>query len=217
MRRIVFALMLIGTAAAAAEEVIDRVAVSFELEVVTLSAIRRQMRMSAYLEGKPAEDTPEARRAAAERLIDQALVRREMNLSRYTPIPMEEVRQKVEEYRQKLGLTTEAFESELSKYGFTMEDFLQELYWQSTLLRFVQFRFSPSVQVSDEEVREYYEREYVPVLAKMAPGQAPPPIEEVRERVTGILSSRKENAVLEEWLKLSRHTARIRFHEEAFR
>lgn len=217
MRRIVFALILMGTAAAAAEEVIDCVAVSFELEVVTLSAIRRQMRMSAYLEGEPVEDTPEARRAAAERLIDQALVRREMNLSRYTPIPMEEVRQKVEEYRQKLGLTTEAFAAELGKYGFSGEDFLQELYWQSTLLRFVQFRFSPSVQVSDEEVREYYEREYVPRLAKMVPGQAPPPIEEVRERVTGILAARKENTVLEEWLKLGRQTARIRFHEEAFR
>ncbi|HAX43273.1 MAG TPA: hypothetical protein PLF84_08880 [Bryobacteraceae bacterium] len=217
MRRIVYLLMLMGTASAAAEEVIDRVAVSFGLEVVTLSAIRRQVRMSAYLEGKPVEDTPEARRAAAERLIDQSLVRREMNLSRYTPIPMEEVREKVEEARQKLGLTAEAFEAELRKYGFTTDDFLNELYWQSTLLRFVQFRFSPSVQVSEEEVREYYEREYVPRLAKMVQGQAPPPLDEVRERITNILSARKENAVLEEWLKLGRQAARIRFHEEAFR
>lgn len=217
MRRIVYILMLVGTAAAAAEEVIDRVAVSFGLEVVTLSAIRRQVRMSAYLEGKPVEDTPEARRAAAERLIDQSLVRREMNLSRYTPIPMEEVRQKVEETRQKQGLTAEAFEAELHKYGFTTEDFLHELYWQSTLLRFVQFRFSPSVQVSEEEVREYYEQEYVPQLARMVPGQGPPPVDEVREPITSVLSARKENAVLEEWLKLGRQAARIRFHEEAFR
>ncbi|MBE7543453.1 MAG: hypothetical protein HS123_13910 [Solibacteraceae bacterium] len=217
MRRIVYILMLVGTAAAAAEEVIDRVAVSFGLEVVTLSAIRRQVRMSAYLEGKPVEDTPEARRAAAERLIDQSLVRREMNLSRYTPIPMEEVRQKVEETRQQQGLTAEAFAAELHKYGFTTEDFLHELYWQSTLLRFVQFRFSPSVQVSEEEVREYYEQEYVPRLARMVPGQGPPPVDEVRERITSVLSARKENAVLEEWLKLGRQAARIRFHEEAFR
>jgi hypothetical protein len=51
----------------------------------------------------------------------------------------------------------------------------------------------------------------------MVQGQAPPPLDEVRERITNILSARKENAVLEEWLKLGRQAARIRFHEEAFR
>lgn len=199
-----------------AQEALDRVAVSFGLEVITLSAIRRQLRMDAYLAGQPPEDTPEARRAAAERLIDQALVRREMNLSRYTPIPMAEVRQRVEAYREKLGLTPEAFVKELAKYGFEPDDFLNELYWQATLLRFVQFRFSPSVQVDDDEVREYYQKEYVPRLRQMMPGEEPPPLADVRERIVGILASRKENVVLEQWLETTRQQARIRYHEEAF-
>lgn len=203
--------------AAASGEVIDRVAVSFGHEVVTLGAIRRQLRMNAYLNGKPPEDTPEARRAAAERLIDQALVKREMELSRYTPIPMADVRKNVEEYREKLGLTPERFAEVLARYGFSTEEFVNEIYWQATLLRFVQFRFSPSVQVSDDEVQEYYAREYVPRLREMAPGQEPPPIDEVRERVVGILTSQKENAVLEQWLRQGRQLSRIRYHEEAFR
>lgn len=209
-------ILLMLAAAAFGAEVIDRVAVSLGHEVVTLGAIRRQLRLNAYMQGKPPEDTPEARRAAAERLIDQALVKREMSLSRYTPIPMAEVRQRFEEYREKLGLTPEKFAEELKRYGFTAEEFLQEMYWQATLLRFVQFRFSPSVQVGEDEIQEYYEKEYAPRLREMAPGQEPPPLAEVRERVTGILASRKENAVLEQWLQQSRQQARIRYHEEAF-
>jgi len=216
MRVAVAVLMVMASGAAMAQEALDRVAVSFGLEVITLSAIRRQLRMDAYLAGQPPEDTPEARRAAAERLIDQALVRREMNLSRYTPIPMAEVRQRVEAYREKLGLTPEAFVKELAKYGFEPDDFLNELYWQATLLRFVQFRFSPSVQVDDDEVREYYQKEYVPRLRQMMPGEEPPPLADVRERIVGILASRKENVVLEQWLETTRQQARIRYHEEAF-
>lgn len=202
--------------AAANGEVIDRVAVSFGHEVVTLGAIRRQLRMTAYLSGKPPEDSPEARRAAAERLIDQALVKREMDLSRYSPIPMADVRKNVEEYREKLGLTPERFAEELARYSFTLDEFVDEIYWQATLLRFVQFRFSPSVQVSEDEIQEYYEREYAPRLRAMAPGQEPPPLDEVRERVAGILTSQKENAVLEQWLRQGRQLSRIRYHEEAF-
>ncbi len=217
MRVLLAALIVSAASTAAAQEVIDRVAVSLDLGVITLSAIQRQVRMNAYLEGKPPEDTPEARRAAAARLVDQALVRREMDLSRYTPIPMAAVRENVDAYRKKLGLTQERFEAELAKYGFAPEDFLQELYWQATLLRFIQFRFSPSVQVDDEEVRDYYEQEYVPRLRQMVPDQPPPPLAEVRERVVGILASRKENQVLEEWLEQGRQLAKIRYHEEAFK
>jgi hypothetical protein len=212
--RILAAVVLL--CAAASGEVIDRVAVSFGHEVVTLGAIRRQLRMSAYTSGKPPEDTPEARRAAAERLIDQALVKREMELSRYTPIPMADVAKNVEEYREKLGLAPERFAEELARYGFSTDEFVNEIYWQATLLRFVQFRFSPSVQVSEDEIQEYYEREYLPRLRAMAPGQEPPPLAEVRERVTGILASQKENAALEQWLRQGRQQARIRYHEEAF-
>lgn len=128
MRVLIAAMIVTASGTAAAQEIIDRVAVSLDLGVITLSAIQRQLRMNAYLEGKPADDTPEARRAAAARLIDQALVRREMSLSRYTPIPMAEVRSSVDAYRERLGLTEERFEAELAKYGFTSQDFLQELY-----------------------------------------------------------------------------------------
>lgn len=217
MRRRLATLALMAAAVAAGQVMVDRVAVSFGLDVITLSAIQRQARMSAYMEGKPVEDTPAARRAAAERLIDQALVRREMNLSRYTPIPMEEVRTRLEEFREKLGMTPEQFAQNLAKYGFTPDDFLQELYWQATVLRFIEFRFSPTVQVEEDEIRAYYEQTYAPRLRQMVPDKEPPPVDEVRERILGILSSQKENVILEQWLGQARQQARIRYHEEAFR
>lgn len=50
----------------------------------------------------------------------------------------------------------------------------------------------------------------------MMPGEEPPPLADVRERIVGILASRKENVVLEQWLETTRQQARIRYHEEAF-
>lgn len=212
--RLLAAILLL--CAAAGGEVIDRVAVSFGQDSVTLGAIRRQLRMDAFLSGQPPGDTPEARRAAADRLVNQALVKREMELSRYTPIPMEDVRKSAGEYREKLGLTPERFAEDLARYGFTLDEFVDEIYWQATLLRFIEFRFRPSVQVSEEEIQEYYEREYLPRLRELAPGEEPPPAAEVRDRVAGILASRKENEVLDEWLRQGRQQVRVRYHEEAF-
>ncbi|MGD0580069.1 MAG: hypothetical protein ABSC08_14200, partial [Bryobacteraceae bacterium] len=64
--------------ALAAGEVLDQVAVRVGAQVITASAVRRHLRMEAFMQNREPDLRPEARREAAERLIDQALVRREL-------------------------------------------------------------------------------------------------------------------------------------------
>ena len=77
-----------------AAEVVDRVAVVVGTNVITESELLREVRLTQFLNGEPLDLSPEKKRAAAERLVDQQLIRTEMELSRY-PQPGTEEENKV--------------------------------------------------------------------------------------------------------------------------
>ena len=64
-------------------ELIDRVAVSVGNTVITESEILEQMRVRALLEGTPLKLDGESKRDAADRLIQQTLIRREIETTHY--------------------------------------------------------------------------------------------------------------------------------------
>ena len=64
--------------------VIDRVAVTLDSQVIAESEIMLEIRLTAFLNGEPVSATPQARKAAANRLIEQKLIRREIDLGRYS-------------------------------------------------------------------------------------------------------------------------------------
>ena len=198
----------------AGAEVLDRAAVRVGIQVITESALRRSLRMEAYFQNREPDLSPDARRKAAERLIDQKLVRREFELTRYAAPTMTEARDEMERMRKARNLDEEAFERELARYGFTIDDLRNEILYRMSLLRFVEFRFSPGVQVSDEEVSVAYEKE-IAAPAK-AGNQAPPSIDESRAELVRLLSYRKTTAALEQWLAQARQQVKIRYFEEAF-
>lgn len=216
MRTRAMAVLSMWLALPLAGEVVDRVAAAAGQQVVTLSAIRRHLRILALSEGKPLEDTPEARRRAAERLIDQAMVLREIQLSRYASPTMAEAEVSITRFIASRQQTPEQFAASLKSYGFTEDDFRQEVLWRISVARFVDFRFAPGIQVSDEEVAAYYQKEFVPIFRASNPGQKDPALEEVRDRVMRVVSVRKTNAALEQWLTQMRETLKVRYFEAAF-
>jgi hypothetical protein len=201
----------------AAGEVVDQVLVSVGLQVITGSAVRRQEKLDAFFAGKAAGPAPASRRAIAERLVDQALVRREVELSRFVPPSMAETQAQAARVRADMKLSEAAFAAALKKASISEEAFLEEVRWQITLFRFIDFRFRPAVQVSDDEVREYYEGDFLTALRQSAPGQEAPPIEEVRGRIAAVVTERKLQKAIEAWIEQSRQQVKIRWHEEALR
>jgi peptidyl-prolyl cis-trans isomerase SurA len=214
--RLCAAILLLASLGARAE-VVDRVAISVGQQVVTESEIRRQIRRSAFFSNSEPDFSPAARKLAAEQLIDQALIRREIELTKYAPVPMAEVNERMEEFKARRNLTQEQFQASLTKVGFEEADFKEELLWQLTLLRFIDFRFRPSIQVSEAEVRDYYDKTFVPQFKKANPGVEPPPVEQVQPRIQAVVASEKSNTTLFRWLQQSRQQVRIKFFEEAFR
>ena len=214
--RCLLLVLALGPAAHAAE-VLDRVAVSVGRQVVTLSAILRQLRLETLASGDPVPDTEENRRRAASRLIDQAIVLREIELSRYTPPSITEAEESIARYLKESGRTRERLLDEIHKLGFSEDDFKREMQWRISVSRFIDYRFAPGVQVTDEEVENYYRDEYSAQFQKLNPGAAPPPLDDVRASIVRIVTNRKTNAAMEQWLARMRESLRVTYFPDAFK
>jgi peptidyl-prolyl cis-trans isomerase SurA len=208
--------MAAATLTWAGGEIIDRVAVSLGDQVVTLGEIRRLLRVEAFSQNAKPDYSPENLKRAADLLVDQALVRREMELSRYSSPAMVEVDEAIQRFIERRHMTEEQFQAAVKEYGFTEDDFRQEILWRLTLTRFIDYRFRPGVQVSDDEISEYYEKTFLPQFRKTTPEATPPPLAEVRERISNILAVNKATAASNQWLQQAQQQTKIRYYKEAF-
>lgn len=211
------ALLLIAAGAAAQEQVVDRIAVSVAGQVVTLSDIRRHIRITAFLEQAKPEFSEEQLRQTAERLIDQALIRREAELSRYPAPPIEEVDQALGQFAASLGLDQKALFARALEYGFSEQEIRDLAAWRLTVVRFIDYRFRPSIQVSEADVARYYNDVFLPQFRARTPDTAPPALDSIRERVVDILNTELSTQASQSWLEQSRKQTRIRYFEEAFK
>jgi hypothetical protein len=127
--------------------VVDRVAAVVGTHVITQTEVDEEVRVIQFENQEPLNLSPEERRAAAERLIDQQLLRNEMQLERSQAPPASEGARLLEEFRRQNYPAPARFEAALRKYGITAQQLERHLLWQAELVRFVEFRFrgpSPS-------------------------------------------------------------------------
>jgi len=74
--------------AAMAQNIIDRIAVVVGSQVITESEVILEVRLTAFFNSQPLDLSTAQRKAAAERLVDQQLIRNEMQVGGY-PMPTE--------------------------------------------------------------------------------------------------------------------------------
>jgi hypothetical protein len=195
-------------------EIIDRTVATVGSQVVTRSDVIQHLRVQAFLDGAPLDLSPARQRQAVNRLVEQALIRHEVELSFYPPPDMADVDALVEKLRKPRLESDADFDRELRKYGITDEQLHQALQWQLTLLRFIEYRFRPGVQVSDADERAYYDRDFAPAARKQ--GGPVPAFEDVRDRIEKILVDRKVDEALDRWIEQARTQVTIHIHEEDF-
>lgn len=188
-------------AAAGFAAVVDRVAVIVGDHVITESEVREEVKVTQFLNGEPLDLGPAQRRAAADRLVDQQLIRDELELSGY-PIPSEEeAARQMAELRKDRFPSDQQFRAALEKYGITEEMLKRRLRWQRAAIEFTEVRFQPDAPE--------------PAALQNAQGEAARSANADNEAVR----SAKPQTVDEEmeaWLRETRASARIRFKEEAF-
>jgi hypothetical protein len=72
------------------------------------------------------------------------------------------------------------------------------------------------VQVSDDDMREYYTSQFLPKWENGSK-EAAPPFEDKREKIGQFLRAQRADALLNDWLKEARGRTRIEFKDEALR
>jgi len=193
MRTLLLTVALVSTHAA----VLDRVAMVVGNQVFTESEVQDEVRLTQFLNQQPLDLGPDERRAAAERLVDQQLIRTEMQIGGYAqPFPSE-AEAMLRNFRQEHYRSIAQFRAALEKYGISEEQLKQHLLWQLTAVRFTDVRFRTALP---------------------APALPAPSIQSANRLRAGADASAGSSVdqQMEAWLKTARGQTRIDFKKEAF-
>lgn len=217
MRRIPWAAGGLAFFAALAQAVvIDRIAVSVGNRAITESDVLLQIRVAAFLNGVAPDLGAASKRATAERMVEQKLIRAELEASRY-PLPAAaEVEPVLEKFKQDRFPDAAEYQRQLQAAGLTEQDLKNELLWERTLLRFIEVRFRPTVQVSDQDIQDYFTKVVEPA-AKAAHPDQPVSLKDYRDRIDQTLTGQREDKEMDAWLNEARRRTEIVFHPEVFK
>jgi hypothetical protein len=173
--------------------VVDRVAVVVGTHVITQTQVEEEVRVTQFENQQPLNLGPEQRRAAAERLVDQQLLRNEMELEHHSPPAANQGAKLLAEYRRENYPNSARFEAALRHYGITSQQVESHLLWQADLVSFVDFRFRGPASAAPTSQNEG------------ASGAR-----------TGSPAEAAGDAQLDEWLKDARSQTRVEFKQDAF-
>ena len=193
-------------------EIIDRIAISVGNQIITESQIDEEIRLTAFLNQEKLDLDNAERKKAAARLIEQTLVRREMEFSHYPLPPLSDAARSLETLKTR-DKTEAEYQQELDAYGITEEGLKRRLWWQATFLRFIDYRFRPGIQIPDADVQASYQQQ----LDKWKQDgiQPLPSLEDVRASIEQNLTEQRIDQELDRWLADTRTQVAIRFHDEA--
>ncbi len=195
---------------AARAEVLDRIAVSVGKQVITERDVLREVRIDAFLDRRAVEITPEQKRAAADRLVDQLLILEEAALTKVTLSTDEDARKLLDGMKAQYGSD---YPAALQRYQITEQDLVNHLVTGLRAMRFTDLRFRPEVQISDADLRDAYQS-----LIASAPqnGKPVPSFESSRDQLEKLLTDQRTAQTLDEWLGTRRTEMQILYRQQVF-
>jgi hypothetical protein len=196
-------------------EIIDRIAVSVGNQAITTSDVERETRVTAFLNRTEPDFSPAARRATADRMVEQHLILRELENSRYPAPAATEIDPILDKFKKDNFAGDEEYNHALAEAGITDRQVRDELLWQRRLLLFLDVRFRPSVQVTGQDIEDYFSKVVEPAARAAHPGQ-PVTLEEYRDRIEEKLTGEQVDKQMSAWLASARQRTEIVFHPEAF-
>lgn len=196
-------------------EIIDRIAATVDSQVITMSQVVDVIRVTAFLNGEKPDFSPANRRRTADRLIEQMLVRHEMDLTRYPQPDITAIQDTIRQVKQRFE-SEDAFRHALAGDKITQGQLEGVVLQAAALLRFIDLRFRPEVQVEESDIMRYCDDVYLPELRKK--GIKPlPSAEEARPQCEERYTAQLVDSRVDAWLKDARSRSRITYAEEAFR
>jgi hypothetical protein len=205
---LIFAMLALLASLRAQGETLDRIAVTVGRHVISERDIIQDIRISAFIDGKPAEVNGEQKRKAADRLIDQYLVLEDAASTRTSLPSATEAGSILASIKARYG-SDQAYRAALGQAQITEEELLQHLLRGLQMLRYTDLRFRPEVQLSDENLRAFYNQ----LVQKGDPVRS---FEASRTEIEKLLTDQQTMQALDRWLGMTRSETTILYREAVF-
>jgi hypothetical protein len=180
---------------------IDGVAARIEDDIVTESEVHELGAFQKLVDGKS-----KPREELLRELADQWLIRNEAMTAKYGQPSASDVDRAYAEFVKQFP-TPEEFEKRCAEVGLTEAAVRRLIAQQLYLSRFIDYRFRPEAQVSDEQVDAYYQNEFAPQLK--ARNESVPPLDDVEDTIREVLIQRAISDRATKWLDDTRDRLRI--------
>jgi len=189
-------------------QIVDRVVANVNGHVVLQSDWEQEIAFEAFSNARdPDSFTSPERNAALDRLIDRELLREQLRPSQ--PAPAEKVVARVAEVRKLHPdcATDESWHAKLQRYGLAQSALEKRLSDEIQLMKLVEDRLRPSIQIDQHAVETYYNDQLLPDMKRA--GSRATPLTEVFGRIKDLLAERKMNELLSGWLASLRSESHI--------
>jgi len=195
-------------------EIVDRVSIVVGTRAIKQSDIDRDIRLVSFLNQAPPDLSPRSRKESASRLIDQLLIRQDIQASGAPPAALGGMEQLLTQIKKDRFANDTLYRQALAEYGLSEEDLRSALLWQLTVLRFIDQRFGSASAISDQEIEQYFNSHRAELTkSHAAAGSA----NDVRPEIEAEISGERANQQFEIWIDQTRKDARIEYREESLR
>jgi hypothetical protein len=195
----------------ASAEVVDRIVATVNGRIILQSDWDEALCYEALLTNRIlAQFTDDDRRAVLDRLIDQELLREQMKSADFLHATDAEVADRVAEARKQYpqAASSEAWQALLANYHLTEKDLLDRVRQQIDLMRLVEARLRPTVQIDSKSIEAYYRDQFVPKLKQS--GASEVSLAEVSGKIRELLTEQKVSELLVSWLQTLRSEGQVR-------
>jgi hypothetical protein len=208
-RAAILGLFLIAVPVLHAGEVLDGVAVTVNGHVILQSDWRDEVRYECFVAGRALQTvTPQDRKAALNRLIDQELLREQMGSAEFKPASPEEIENQVEAVKNDYARdhNAQSWDAALALYHLTGADIKNHMALELSQLRLVDAHLRPAIQVEAVEIEAYYKNH----LASSAGGSPQISFQQATPKIRELLTQQKMDQLLTSWLEGLHSQAQIR-------
>jgi peptidyl-prolyl cis-trans isomerase SurA len=195
--------------AALAGEVIDRIVATVNGHIILQSDWNEALCYESLLNGRPLNQfSDDDRRAVLDRLIDQELLGEQMKSAFFQHASESEAAARLAEARKQYSeaATAEGWQAVLARFELSEKSLLAHVQQQIDLMRLVDARLRPAVQIDSKTIEAYYREKFVPQL-KPSAGEAPPA--EVAAKIRELLTEEKVNELMVSWLQSLRSESKV--------
>jgi peptidyl-prolyl cis-trans isomerase SurA len=196
--------------ARASGEVIDRIIATVNGRVILQSDWDEALCYEALLTNRSLTQFNDGdRRAVLDRLIDQELLREQMKSADFLHASDSEVSARVAEARKQYpqAASTDAWQSLLEQYHLTEKDLFAHVREQIDVMRLVDARLRPAVEIDSKSIEAYYRDQFVPKLKQA--GASAVPLAEVSTKIRELLTEQKVSELLVSWLQTLRSAGQV--------